>query len=117
MIEADPATYADAPIGRWTAVGTSVVWCYSPTLCGSTCWGVPTVDDVNAVMRVFDTGAPFIAPKFDVVLDGRAIVTDGLARMALAGTYGHEYYPRSMPTAVEWMRNNGGAPDTKFRLS
>jgi len=82
--------YLRAPVGRWVAAGTSVMWCHSPTLCGSVGWGNPVEADTRAVLRAFDAFTR-LAPEIDVLLDGSAI---------------ERIEPASVLSLIAWTRAN-----------
>jgi AraC-like DNA-binding protein len=64
------------PVGASIVVETSLVWCASPTLGGSTCWGSPTADQTRRVLRIFDAILhPSVGPNLDLILDGHALET------------------------------------------
>jgi AraC-like DNA-binding protein len=76
--------FAINPVGRWILSSpTMLVFCASPVLAGCVAWGRPTPDDVSRTVAAFDAyKSAFVAHRFDVVLDGRAI--DGIDPDALA---------------------------------
>ncbi len=79
----------------WVSFGSGVFWCLDPTLCGFVVWGRPSLDDTRALTRILD-GHQHLAPRFDVVQDGRLIeAVDGDALAHL----------------LEWLRANGGIFD------
>jgi AraC-like DNA-binding protein len=63
------------PVGRWVVASpTMIVFCAAKDLCGCTAWGRPSREDTARLLEVFGGFRhPSIAPRFDVVLDGRAI--------------------------------------------
>lgn len=74
--------FVKAPVGRWAAAGSTVVWCRSPSLSGACAWGRPTVADARAALALFEIlGAGPLAPRFDCVLDGHGL--DGIDDDAL----------------------------------
>jgi AraC-like DNA-binding protein len=73
-LASDVEDFVRRPVGAGVLVETSFVWCASPTLAGSTCWGAPDAEQTRRVMRVFDTFLhPDLGPQLDVVLDGYLI--------------------------------------------
>src|SRR6185312_13971729 len=68
-------TFLRSPVGRWIpASPTAIVYCVSPELCGCIAWGRPTRDEVGRLLATFMAHrSPAVAPRFDVVLDGRGI--------------------------------------------
>jgi len=68
--------FAGHPVGAGVLVETSFVWCASPTLGGSTCWGAPNAEQTRRVMRALATIMhPDLGPGMDVILDGYRIDT------------------------------------------
>lgn len=63
------------PVGHWVvAAPTALVFCAHAALGGSVTWGRPSREDVEHLFRAFDAFRhDGVAPRFDVVLDGRAI--------------------------------------------
>ena len=62
------------PIGRYQLGRTHLVWCHSPTLCGSIHWGRPTDADAAALVRRFELSVhPALAGGFDNLIDARAM--------------------------------------------
>jgi AraC-like DNA-binding protein len=62
------------PVGRYQIGRTHVVWCYSPTLCGSIHWGRPTDADAAALVRRLDLAMhPALAGGYDNIIDARAM--------------------------------------------
>src|SRR5262249_52278639 len=60
------------PIGAGLLIENSFVWCLTPHLGGSTCWGAPTAEQTRRTLRAFEIFLhPSVAHEFDVVLDGR----------------------------------------------
>jgi len=66
--------FAANPVGRFDVGATHLVWCQSPTLCGSAHWGQPTEKDAGDLARRIDI-AKQLAPQFDVIMDARAMET------------------------------------------
>jgi AraC-like DNA-binding protein len=68
--------YVAEPVGRYQVGRTHVVWCHSPTLCGSIHWGRPTDADARALVRRLEFGLhPGLAGGFDNIMDARAMET------------------------------------------
>jgi len=62
------------PVGRYQIGRTHLVWCHSPTLCGSVHWGRPTDADAAALVRRLEICRhPALAGGFDNVIDARAM--------------------------------------------
>lgn len=87
----DEAGFLRAPVGRWIVVGTSLVWCHSPTLCGSIGWGEPTEEDTRRLVRLLDAYRQ-LAPRFDVLLDGSAIERVGGPSLMLLLEWTREHF-------------------------
>lgn len=62
------------PVGRFQTGRTHLVWCHSPTLCGSVHWGRPTDADAHALVRRLELSLhPALARGFDGIMDARAM--------------------------------------------
>ncbi len=62
------------PVGTWIYLGTSVLWCASPRLAGSTSWGAPDATQTQRVLEGFAAlWAPSVDPPVDLVLDARGL--------------------------------------------
>jgi AraC-like DNA-binding protein len=60
----------EAPVGRYLAGKSFVIWVYSPTLCGSVYLGRPDADDYPALLALAPLPlSPLLAPQFDAVVD------------------------------------------------
>ncbi len=83
-----PEAYFDAPIGKWLAGKSFLLWAASPTLAGSIYFSRPSEDEI-AVLLGFATlaGHPAFTPPFDVVVDASGI--DGLSTEAFEALVGH----------------------------
>jgi AraC-like DNA-binding protein len=80
------------PTDRWIALGSSVVWCASPSLGGSATWGRPNASHVVDVIRCYEAlWSKALAERVDVILDARR--TEGVDPDALA-------------TIVSWVLEN-----------
>jgi hypothetical protein len=42
------------PVGRFYVGPSHLVWCASPSLCGSAHWGRPSADDARELTRLYD---------------------------------------------------------------
>ena len=85
------------PQRSWVLFGSGVFWCLDPTLCGFVVWGRPSLDDTRAFTRILD-GYEHLAPRFDLVQDGRlieAIDADALTHL------------------LAWLRGNAGMIDER----
>jgi AraC-like DNA-binding protein len=71
----DAATFVADPVGRYFSGATHLVWCHSPTLCGSMHWGRPSERDMRDFTRLLGLAhSPALAGGFDVYMDTRAVV-------------------------------------------
>ncbi len=61
------------PVGRYCTGTTYVVWCASPTLCGSTHWGRPSDRDVRELLRLFECTRHPTLHNLDVYMDDAAV--------------------------------------------
>lgn len=67
-------SFLDDPVGRWIAAGTSVTWCASPSLAGTTVWGSPDAETTRAIVGPFDAlWARTMADQVDVIGDARRV--------------------------------------------
>ncbi|MBN8611434.1 MAG: helix-turn-helix transcriptional regulator [Deltaproteobacteria bacterium] len=82
MLETPYSEFLGATAGRFTIVGTSFVWCASPTLCGAVLWGEQSVAETDAILRIFDEYPRQMADRFAIVLDTRGV--DRVDPIALA---------------------------------
>ncbi len=82
MIETDGDGFRAANAGRYTIVGSAVIWCASPTLGGAVLWGEPSETDTREILRIFDR-YPQLMGRFDMVLDTRGVVRVDPAGLAL----------------------------------
>ena len=100
---AAPDEFLGDPVGRWSVVASSVlVFFASPTLGGCVAWGRPSLDDTRRVLEVFEAFRhPTIAPRFDVVVDGR-------------GVQGVD--PEALAALVGWLDAHKGELTTRVRL-
>ncbi len=71
--EARYEDFFDAPVGRYTVTGSSVVWCESPALCGSILWAAQDEHETRRILAVFDQHRRHMQSGFDVVLDTRGV--------------------------------------------
>jgi AraC-like DNA-binding protein len=59
-----------APVGKWIAGKSYVIWVYSPSLAGSVYLGRPDEDDFPALLQMAPLPLhPALAPPFDAVID------------------------------------------------
>lgn len=65
--------FFDAPVGRYTATASTVVWCASRSLCGAVLWGRPTEEETRAILALFDQYDRHMAATFDIILDTRGV--------------------------------------------
>jgi AraC-like DNA-binding protein len=56
------------PLGAWTAVGPTVLWCAARDLGGCVAFGRPTAADTRATLACF-AAADALAPRFDTLTD------------------------------------------------
>lgn len=61
------------PVGRYRVGATYVVWCASPTLCGSVHWGRPAERDVRELMQLFEPVHPALEGGHDFIMDAHAL--------------------------------------------
>jgi hypothetical protein len=62
------------PVGRYFVGATQLVWCRTPTLCGSAHWGRPSEGDMDELARLLDLSLhDMFAGGFDVYMDSRAV--------------------------------------------
>ncbi|MBL8685348.1 MAG: helix-turn-helix domain-containing protein [Myxococcales bacterium] len=73
MLSAEYDSFCDAPVGRYTVVGTIIVWCDSSSLCGALLWGAPGEDETRKVLHIFDQYDRHMERAFDIVLDTRGV--------------------------------------------
>jgi AraC-like DNA-binding protein len=57
------------PIGRYYLGETHLVWCASPSLCGSAHWGRPSVADAIELTRLYELARAPALQHFDVFMD------------------------------------------------
>lgn len=90
--------FARDPIDHYWLGETQLVWCRSPTLCGSLHWGTPHESDVVELMRALElTRHAALADGVDVLMDCRAVERmDWIACLQLSA------YVRER--ALEWNR-------------
>src|SRR3954471_5146582 len=63
-----------APVGRFNVGATHLVWCHSPTLCGTVHWGRPTETDANDLVRRLEISVhPSLNPGLDTVRGARGL--------------------------------------------
>jgi AraC-like DNA-binding protein len=67
------AAMVSDPVGRFRVGTTYVVWCASPTLCGSVHWGRPSERDVRELMELFDPVHPALDRGHDFIMDTHAL--------------------------------------------
>ncbi|MGE0788179.1 MAG: helix-turn-helix domain-containing protein [Sandaracinaceae bacterium] len=73
MIETDYETFLRGTAGRYTVLGTVLVWCSSPTLCGVVMWDAPRAEDTVPLLHILDQYPHQMASAFDIVLDSREV--------------------------------------------
>jgi len=67
------ADFVQAPIGRYSLGATHLVWCHSPTLCGTVHWGRPTEHDAAELVQRLEVSVhPLLCGRVDVLVDARA---------------------------------------------
>jgi hypothetical protein len=49
----DPEQFRTAPLGRFYAGPSWLVWCWDQTLCGSIVWGRPSEEESRELVRMF----------------------------------------------------------------
>jgi AraC-like DNA-binding protein len=90
--------FADDPIDHYWLGETQLVWCRSPTLCGSLHWGTLHASDVVELLRALElTRHPALAGQVNVLMDARAVErVDWIACIQLSASVRER--------AVEWNR-------------
>jgi len=91
MIETPYAAFLTSTAGRFTVIGSSFVWCASPTLCGAFLWGAPTESETRDILHVFDQYPTQMARSFDIVLDSRGVEHVDAAGLALVARWLHSH--------------------------
>lgn len=67
-------TFVRNPVGTWIQRGSSVTWCVSPSLVGSTVWGSPDVAATRAILEAFEgLWAEAMNDRVDVLFDARRV--------------------------------------------
>jgi AraC-like DNA-binding protein len=67
------ADFVRAPIGCYSVGTTHLVWCHSPTLCGTVHWGRPTENDATELVQRLEASMhPLLAERVDALVDARA---------------------------------------------
>lgn len=67
------ADFVRAPIGRYSVGATHLVWCHSPTLCGTTHWGRPTEHGATELVQRLEAAMhPLVTGAVDALVDARA---------------------------------------------
>lgn len=97
--------FARDPIDRYWLGATQLVWCRSPTVCGSLHWGSPSANDVDDLARALElVGHPALSCGFDMLMDTSAIdraSADAYVRLiALVGERAREWSGRIAHHAV-----------------
>jgi AraC-like DNA-binding protein len=92
---ASPAEFLAAPVGRYTAGTTFLVWCHAPDLTGTMLWGAPEERDIREMVEVLDfVHHPAISPARRALVDcagidrldaETAMVFSDLARTRIGG--------------------------------
>jgi len=76
------------PVGRLSVGATHLVWCHSPTLCGTAHWGRPSERDAAELVRRLEfTMHPKLAGGFDTFMDARGMETFSWPAFAVVSTY------------------------------
>lgn len=78
--------FSGDPVGRYVLGPTYLVWCASPTLCGSVAWGAPGERDVRDLCRLFDLSRS-IAAGHDVFMDSAGIESVDWSALAILRDY------------------------------
>jgi AraC-like DNA-binding protein len=91
--------FADDPIGHYWLGDTQLVWCRSPTLCGSLHWGTLRESDVVELMCALElTRHPELAGRVNLLVDARAVTrVDWMACIRLSA--------HVRERALAWNRN------------
>src|SRR4051794_16427777 len=67
------ADFVNAPIARYSVGATHLVWCHSPTLCGTVHWGRPTENDATELVQRLEASIhPLMTEGVDALVDARA---------------------------------------------
>lgn len=62
------------PVGRFDRGGTHLVWCHSPSLCGTAHWGEPSEADAKGLVRRLEVSIhPALANGYAVFMDARGM--------------------------------------------
>jgi len=73
MIHTPNETFMRAPVGTFCVVGTSFLWCASPSLAGAYLWGRQSEAETREILDLFDHGMRAMRPSFDMILDTRGV--------------------------------------------
>lgn len=73
MIEADYQPFVDAPVGRFTVLKASLVWCASPGLCGAVFWGHHDEEEARKILHICDQYERHMGATFNIILDTRGV--------------------------------------------
>jgi AraC-like DNA-binding protein len=73
------------PVGRWYGGATHLVWCASPTLCGSTHWGRPSARDVRELTSLYEIALQLRG--FHVYMDDSAVEMVDWAALGVLNEY------------------------------
>jgi AraC-like DNA-binding protein len=73
MIQTPYETFRQAPLGRFCVIGSSFLWCASPSLAGVFLWARQSEAETRDILETFDHGMRSMAPSFAVILDTRGV--------------------------------------------
>jgi AraC-like DNA-binding protein len=75
------------PVDHCSVGKSYVVWCASPTLCGSAHWGEPSEADMRELTRLFDIARHPSLRRFDVFMDVAAVEVMGWRALGILSDY------------------------------
>jgi AraC-like DNA-binding protein len=73
MINTPRETFQRAPLGRFCVIGSSFLWCASPSLAGAFLWARQSEAETRDILETFDHGMRSLSPSFDMILDTRGV--------------------------------------------
>jgi AraC-like DNA-binding protein len=73
LIHSPPETFQHAPVGRFCVIGSSFLWCASPSLAGTYLWDRQSEAETRDILATFDLSMRSMSASFDVILDTRGV--------------------------------------------